>query len=224
MAETMAERTLAAALEKEHCDIEEYIEAADAGHGDPAPLRRSMTGLRQHIYLEETFLFTPMCASMASCVNAMDGVDTMLDEDAGDEATRNACRELLSLLDKHNSKEEPTICTRADKLLSAEASGKLADFLDAGTMPDGWVREKAGQSDQSGRDRGGSGSASAALETLTPLGAVGVLRHGGVTRLLEFSRASFRASTIQGYSLMMHLIVNSRMISACRKKRYVSVR
>lgn len=111
MAETMAERTLAAALEKEHCDIEEYIEAADAGHGDPAPLRRSMTGLRQHIYLEETFLFTPMCASMASCVNAMDGVDTMLDEDAGDEATRNACRELLSLLDKHNSKEEPTICT-----------------------------------------------------------------------------------------------------------------
>lgn len=162
----MAGRTLAAALEKEHRDIddgiEEYTEAADAGHGDPAPLRRSMTGLRRHIYLEETFLFPPMRASLMMPImvmlrehgelwNAMDDIETMLDEDAGDEATRNACRELLSLLDKHNSKEEPIIYTQADELLSAEASGELADFLDEGTMPNGWVCEQAGQTSQSAR-------------------------------------------------------------------------
>lgn len=155
----MAEKTLAAALEKEHRDIdggiEEYTESISAGGGDPEPLRRSMAGLRRHIYLEEVFLFPPMRAGMMMAImvmlrehgelwDSMDEIERMLDQDTDDATRQNACRELLALLDKHNSKEEPIIYTQADDVLSAEASGELADFLDSGTMPEGWVCEQAG--------------------------------------------------------------------------------
>lgn len=149
--------TLASALEREHRQIDGGIEAyiADDAHSDPAPLRASMEGLRRHIYLEEEFLFPPlreagmmmpimvMLREHGALWNAMDALDGLLTDGAERASVVAACRELLSLLDAHNSKEEPIIYTRADDVLNAEATDELEDFLATGTTPEGWVSTTA---------------------------------------------------------------------------------
>jgi len=150
--------TLGSALEREHREIdggiEEYLEALPKGDADPGPLVRSMEGLRRHIYLEEEFLFPPMReAGMVMPIfvmlrehgglwRAMDALEPRLGSASAEEIA-SACQDLLSLLDSHNSKEEPIIYTQADEILTADASAELSDFLDAGTLPEGWVCEKA---------------------------------------------------------------------------------
>ena len=47
------------------------------------------------------------------------------------------CRELLALLDRHNSKEEPIIYPLAETDLTVAESGELAQFLRTGRTPDG---------------------------------------------------------------------------------------
>lgn len=154
----MAEGTLAAALEREHRDIDGGIEeySVGLGHGetDPAPLLRAMRGLRRHIYLEEEVLFPPLKATLMMPIfvmlrehgelwDAMDALDGLLASDADTDTLHNACRELLTKLDSHNSKEEPIIYPQADAALDAEASAKLHEFLRHGAMPEGWRCEKA---------------------------------------------------------------------------------
>jgi len=151
--------TVGAALEREHRDIdggiEEYTAALPNGGGDPAPLIRAMEALRRHIYLEEEFLFPPLReAGMTMPVfvmlrehgelwNAMDAIETQIDAAAGREELLGRSRELLALLDKHNSKEEPIIYPQADAVLGSEAGEKLQAFIESGRMPEGWVCEKA---------------------------------------------------------------------------------
>ena len=50
---------------------------------------------------------------------------------------------MLGLLADHNSKEEPVIYPHVDADLDAGAQATLADFLETGTMPEGWVCERA---------------------------------------------------------------------------------
>lgn len=153
----MSANTLAAALEQEHRAIdgglEEYSAALASGHADPAPLLRSLGGLRRHIYLEERFLFPPlreagmmmpimvMLREHGELWRNMDAIDTLLAENADAETVRGACRDLLALLDRHNSKEEPIIYPRADEGLSTDARAELAAFIDSGRIPDDWVCE-----------------------------------------------------------------------------------
>ncbi|HEY5221785.1 MAG TPA: hemerythrin domain-containing protein [Microbacteriaceae bacterium] len=155
----MAESTLGSALEREHRDIDGGIEAFAAGLAaggtDTEPLIRAMTGLRRHIYLEEEFLFPPlreagmvmpifvMLREHGELWTTMDSVDALLVADTDSETVLSACRELLAQLDAHNSKEEPIIYTKADTILTQEASAELAAFLSAGQMPAGWVCAKA---------------------------------------------------------------------------------
>ena len=150
----MAE-TLATALEREHREIDGGIEKYLAGastDGHPVPaLTRALAGLRRHIYLEEEFLFPPLrAAGMMMPIfvmlrehgelwRALDEVDRMLTDGTAQPELSNACLELLAMLDKHNSKEEPIIYSQADGTLSEEARGELAVFLADGRMPDGWV-------------------------------------------------------------------------------------
>jgi regulator of cell morphogenesis and NO signaling len=152
--------TLAAALEREHRDIDGGIEAFTdqlaTDNNDTTPLATAMVGLRRHIYLEEEFLFPPLRdAGMTMPVfvmlrehgelwDSMDALDALLRGAAASETVMNACRELLAQLDRHNSKEEPIIYTQADGILSAEASGELRAFLETGRTPEGWVCAKAG--------------------------------------------------------------------------------
>jgi hemerythrin-like domain-containing protein len=148
--------TLGSALEREHRDIDGGIEAFVAqltdGPADPSPLMRAMDALRRHIYLEEEFLFPPLkAAGMTMPIfvmlrehgalwNAMDALDARIADDAAEpDAVLGACRDLLAQLDAHNSKEEPIIYTQADRILTAEASDELREFLDHGRIPEGWV-------------------------------------------------------------------------------------
>jgi len=155
-----ASTTLGAALEREHRDIdggiESFVEQRAGGDIDPDPLLRAMAALRRHIYLEEEFLFPPlrdagmtmpifvMLREHGGLWNSMDALDAQLGDATAGEAVVGACRELLALLDAHNSKEEPIIYTQADRILTAEASDELRDFLDHGALPDGWVCAQAG--------------------------------------------------------------------------------
>lgn len=154
----MTEGTLSAALEQEHHDIdggiEEYSSGLKQGEIDPAPLVRAMHALRRHIYLEEEFLFPPLKTTLmmptfvmlrehGEIWDAMDSLDTMLASGTDTDTLQNACHELLAKLESHNEKEEPVIYPQADVGLDASATAKLHEFLNNGSMPEGWRCEKA---------------------------------------------------------------------------------
>ena len=151
---------LSAALTREHhaidAGIEAFISDLDRGEVRVEPLSRAMLALRRHIYLEETFVFPPIRAAgtiMPIMVmirehgrlwQAMDALDDLLTTLAGDpkdpaaaEQLLTRCRELLALLDRHNSKEEPIIYPLAETDLTVAESGELAQFLRTGRTPDG---------------------------------------------------------------------------------------
>jgi hemerythrin-like domain-containing protein len=156
---SMASETLSAALEREHREIDEGIEAFTAGPAggapDTAPLKRALEGLRRHIYLEEEFLFPPlrdaglmapvfvMLREHGELWRAMDELDAEVAKDAGPDVVRPLCDGLLAMLDRHNSKEEPILYPQADAVLTPEATGHLHEFLASGRTPDGWVCQGA---------------------------------------------------------------------------------
>lgn len=155
--------TLEAALTREHREIdagiEEFVSAADAGEVRAEPLTRAMDALRRHIYLEETILFPPlrtaglmmpvmvMLREHGALWDAMAAIDTALGDTASNDAAPKTlldqCRQLLALLDEHNTKEEPILYPRADLDLDEASHDDLADFLYSGTTPEGWSCEKA---------------------------------------------------------------------------------
>ncbi|GAB3609798.1 hemerythrin domain-containing protein [Humibacter ginsengiterrae] len=147
--------TLGAALEAEHREIdggiERFLDTLRQGIPDTEALVRAMEGLRRHIYLEEAFLFPPlndagmtmpifvMLREHGELWRAMNGIDALLGDDLDEDAVGRSAVDLLALLDKHNSKEEPVIYTKADEVLDADASAELRIFLTDGELPDGWV-------------------------------------------------------------------------------------
>ncbi|CNF53210.1 hemerythrin HHE cation binding domain-containing protein [Mycobacterium tuberculosis] len=148
----MASETLAAALEREHREIDEGIGAFTASGGqDTGPLKRALDALRRHIYLEEEFLFPPlrdgglmapvfvMLREHGEIWRAMDRLEGGL----GGEAGQDAARELLALLERHNSKEEPILYPQADAVLTPEAADHLRGFIASGRTPEGWVCQGA---------------------------------------------------------------------------------
>lgn len=149
----MASETLAAALEREHREIDEGIEAFTASGGqETGPLKRALDALRRHIYLEEEFLFPPlrdgglmapvfvMLREHGEIWRAMD----RLEGELGGEAGQAAAHELLAILERHNSKEEPIIYPQADAVLTPEAAERLHGFIASGRTPEGWVCQGAG--------------------------------------------------------------------------------
>ena len=144
---------LTEALTDEHRRIDGGIEAYLDGAGT-TPLLDAVTALRRHIYLEEAFLFPPLRAAglmMPVLVmlrehgeiwRLMDQLVALTDPDGADDGAAAAtCRNLLALLDQHNSKEEPIIYPHADADLPAGTAADLRAFLDTGTTPTGWVCE-----------------------------------------------------------------------------------
>lgn len=149
----MASETLAAALEREHREIDEGIEAFTASGGqETGPLKRALDALRRHIYLEEEFLFPPlrdgglmapvfvMLREHGEIWRAMD----RLEGELGGEAGQAAAHELLAILERHNSKEEPILYPQADAVLTPEAAERLHGFIASGRTPEGWVCQGAG--------------------------------------------------------------------------------
>ncbi len=160
--------TLGQALENEHREIdggiESFVAAMDSrGPTSPTSLLTAFSGLRRHIYLEETFLFPPLKAAglmgplfvmlreHGQLWNQMGTIESLLSTETqkggevqkatqGQKVTlRSACAALLQLLDAHNSKEETIIYAQADEILDSAAGSELLSFLEKGTMPHGWV-------------------------------------------------------------------------------------
>lgn len=149
----MGTESLAAALEREHNEIDEGIAGFTASPRDPQPLERASRALRRHIYLEEEFLFpllhqaepelaAPIFVMLREHAQIWVTLDTLEREPAG--GTGHAlCRQLASQLLHHNLKEERVLYPRADDVLPAEAAERLRAFLDSGELPEGWVCIKA---------------------------------------------------------------------------------
>jgi regulator of cell morphogenesis and NO signaling len=149
----METESLAAALEREHHEIDAGIAASTASPGDPQPLIRAIRALRRHIYLEEEFLF-PLLGEVEPGLRAP--VFVMLREHAQIWAALDAlerepapgtalvlCRQLTVRLLHHNLKEEKVLYPRADDALPPAAAGRLRAFLGCGELPEGWVCTKA---------------------------------------------------------------------------------
>lgn len=154
----MEHKTLGAALEAEHHDIDDGIEAFLAQPTDRLELSeilaRALTGLRRHIYLEEVFLFPPLkTAGLMGPIfvmerehgelwKAMDQIDGLILEKEAS-AVHEACTSLLELLEKHNAMEEKTIYAQVDELLNSGAGAALSEFMGSGSMPEAWVARSA---------------------------------------------------------------------------------
>ena len=154
----MTADTLAAALEREHREIDAGVHAFLAAF-DREPLRRAMDALRRHIFLEEEYLFPPlrdaglfapvfvMLRQHGEIWDTLEELEERLDGDAA--TTADTCHRLLTQLDAHNAKEEPIIYPQVDTVLSDAAGAGLHAFIQAGRMPDGWVCARAGTADPS---------------------------------------------------------------------------
>jgi regulator of cell morphogenesis and NO signaling len=153
---------LAAALEREHREIDQGVEAFLAGQteGQPRtePLRQAIDALRRHIFLEEEFLFPPlrdaglvapifvMLREHGEIWDALDALDAQLAINRGAAVMSELCHALLGQLERHNAKEEPIVYPQADAVLTAAAAARLSSFLATGQTPDGWVCARAGSS------------------------------------------------------------------------------
>ncbi|OJV82989.1 MAG: hypothetical protein BGO37_13575 [Cellulomonas sp. 73-92] len=152
--------TPAAALEREHREIDEAVTAflrEPDDEGRRSGLRTALHELRHHIYLEEEFLF-PLLSTMEDALTAtvlvmlrehaqiwttLDALDRALDSDSDDEAAAGVCRELTARLLHHNLKEERVLYPRADTDLNDAALERLRALLEATGLPEGWVCIKA---------------------------------------------------------------------------------
>lgn len=150
--------TLAEALEKEHQDIDAGISAFTTGLAGGRPpvdtMLKALTAHRRHIYLEETMLFPPLRAGglFAAILvmlrehgqmwQIMDELQPLVESGGTDPRVPVLCEKFVTLIAAHNLKEEATIYSKADEVLTAPASGELLAFMATGTMPDGWVCEK----------------------------------------------------------------------------------
>ena len=153
-ADELTADTLAAALEREHREIDGGIEAFLAaqaeGRSRAEPLTQAIGALRRHIFLEEEFLFPPlreaglfapifvMLREHGEMWRAMEVLEAQLGLHAGT-ALSEGCHDLLAQLERHNTKEEAIVYPQADEVLTAPAAAGLRAFLAAGRVPAGWV-------------------------------------------------------------------------------------
>jgi hemerythrin superfamily protein len=153
--------TLAAALEREHWEIDEGIAAFTSGSmaGNEQSLFRAIHALRRHIYLEEEFLFpllrekepalyAPIFAMLREHGQLWQVLDSLEQEPNGTGSNDwlALCRRLAVLLLHHNPREEKILYPRADDLLPESAAARLREFIASGQLPPGWVCAKAGAS------------------------------------------------------------------------------
>lgn len=164
----MAQHSIATALIAEHHEIDAGIDnflrdMSELGDS-PSPeqvreaankLSASFAALRRHIYLEEEFVFPVLedpSLSMALMVmyrehgviwRLMDDAERQIVEAESSQQTIETCQKMLAELERHNAKEEPIIYPHADEDLAKEQRERLADFLNSGQMPDGWVCREA---------------------------------------------------------------------------------
>ncbi|MFG2247963.1 hemerythrin domain-containing protein [Spirillospora sp. NPDC048823] len=147
----MGIESLAAALEREHREIDDGIGAFTAEPSsegrDRRPLTRAIRALRRHIYVEEEFLFpalygagltAPVLVMLREHAQMWRTLAALEDEpDTG--AALTLCRRLSVQLLHHNLKEEKVLYAEVDRIVPEPAAGRLRSFLGSGELPEGWV-------------------------------------------------------------------------------------
>jgi regulator of cell morphogenesis and NO signaling len=119
---------LAAALQREHHEIDHGIEAFLAGRregrADFDALARAVEALRRHIFLEEEFLFPPLrAAGLVAPVFVMlrehgeiwctlDSLQTQIHAAGGDRSDVETCELLLAQLERHRRRSSTRRPTR----------------------------------------------------------------------------------------------------------------
>jgi regulator of cell morphogenesis and NO signaling len=143
--------SLAAALEREHHEIDAGIAAFAAEPSDRQPLMRAIGALRRHIYLEEEFLFpllseaepglaAPVFVMLREHAQIWATLEALEHElDIGMSTGHGLCRQLTVRLLHHNLKEEKILYPRADEALQPATAERLREFLSSSSLPDGWV-------------------------------------------------------------------------------------
>lgn len=149
--------SLASALEREHRQIDEGVESfvADASSSRALEqLSRAIAALRRHIYLEEEVLFpalrgdvesglmAPIFVMLREHARLWSTMDELEHEAAAASASPDVmhlCHQLLVQLQHHNLKEERILYPEADRSLPPTAAARLAELLESGRLPDGWV-------------------------------------------------------------------------------------
>lgn len=150
--------SVAAALEREHREVDIAIEGFAAGPAmrdrDHRALRTAIQALRRHIYIEEEFLFPVlrdsalvapifvMLREHAQLWATLDSLESELDEGA-DGAGVLLCHQLAVQLQHHNLKEERIIYPQAEQTLPAAAAEQLRTMLVSGELPAGWTCQRA---------------------------------------------------------------------------------
>ena len=147
--------SLAAALEREHQEIDVGIAAFTAGSSpagrDRQSLTRAIRALRRHIYLEEELLFpllreaepgliAPILVMLREHAQLWRTASSLARElDAGTGGELTLCRQLTAQLLHHNLKEEKVLYPRADDALTVPAATRVREFLSSGDLPGEWV-------------------------------------------------------------------------------------
>jgi iron-sulfur cluster repair protein YtfE (RIC family) len=151
------DESLAAALEREHHEIDAGLDSLtrDGGSPDVQGALRAIAALRRHIYLEEEFLFPPlsggnlvaplfvMLREHGQLWRTLDELEAALRASTDPAAVRECCSRLAVQLLHHNVKEERVIYPAADESLPPDIAARLRELLDTGVLPDGWVCAKA---------------------------------------------------------------------------------
>lgn len=151
--------TLALALEREHREIDEGIDAfttsPERGPVETEGLTRAIEALRRHIYLEEEILFPPlreaglvmpvfvMLREHGEMWQLLDALEAEVAKDSRSDAVTSLIDGLVPRLEAHNEKEEAILYPPSDTVLEGPAAEQLKAFLATGRMPEGWVCERA---------------------------------------------------------------------------------
>lgn len=142
-------------LEVEHRIIDarlaDFVAGLDDGQVHAERFRRSAGELRQHIYVEEKWLFPPlretgmippvlvMLREHGELWGVLDEIDRALAASTPDqEALRGACDRLAEQLDAHNEKEEIIVYQAAAERLDPATQEAIVGALADEEMPDGW--------------------------------------------------------------------------------------
>lgn len=157
----LSHESLADAFTREHHEIDAGIEAyVNSTEPDVLkrvqPLLKAVEALRRHIYLEEEIVFPYLPQGMLQMPlmvmrrqhgelwRRMDALEKSVQSASSDAQTLSQdCQELLSLLDNHNSKEEPIIYPHMDQSLTEEDQQKVSALLTGGALPEKWVCQDA---------------------------------------------------------------------------------
>lgn len=146
---------LGATLEREHRTIDDAIMSfVGTAPSSVTPeqhiaLLDAVAVLRRHIYLEEEYLFPPLrAAGLVGPVMVMvrehglmwpllDQIERLVTDRDFDNAVQ-LCRNLLEMLNSHNTKEELILYPQADTLPQGDRD-ELAGLVRTAELPAGWV-------------------------------------------------------------------------------------